>query len=106
MCLVRWTPRNGSDGIWHRIDQRADQLTARGGQAQVGSAERHDPRVGVGARGDREAVGPCARAEHRVAGLGDAMRMRQAQRAPDRGNSFDAAGGRDGGACVEHVLRV
>ena len=92
--------------VRHGVDQRADQLAARGGQAQIGAAERHDARVLIGARGDSKAVGPRAGAEDRVAGLGDAVRVREAQRAPYHGDSLDAAAPRHRGAGVEHVLRV
>jgi hypothetical protein len=68
--------------VGHGIDQRAHQLSALGHEPQVGAAERHDPRVGVGAGGDREAVGPRACAEDRVARLGRCRGRAQAQRTP------------------------
>ena len=67
MWRVRWTPRNGSDGSGHRVDQRADEVAPLGPQPQVGAAERDDARVGGRARGDREAVRPGAGAEDGVA---------------------------------------
>ena len=68
-------------------------MAALGHQAQVGAAKGHDPRVGVGAGGDGQAIGPGAGAEDGVAGLGAAVRMGDAQRAPLDVDPLDLAAG-------------
>ena len=64
---VKWTPRNGSVGVGHRVDERAHEVAALGPQAQPGAAERDDARVGVAAGRDRQPVRPRAGAEDREA---------------------------------------
>ena len=60
----------GQGGVGHGVDQGANQVPALGSQPQVGAAEGDDARVGAGAGGDSQPVGPRSRAEDRVGGLG------------------------------------
>jgi hypothetical protein len=81
-------------------------VPALGRELQVGTAKGHDPRVRARARGDRQAIGPGARAEHGVRRFGGALRMAQEQRAPLHADAVDTAPGRDRGSRRAHVLRV
>src|SRR6202008_1811310 len=65
----------GEVGIGHRVDVGADQLRLGLPQLQVAAAEGDDARVGGGAAGDREAIGPEAGAEDRLGGDRGAARV-------------------------------
>ena len=92
-CQVH--PEERQVGVGDRVDAGADELRPRGPEPQVGAAEGDDPRVRVGAGGDREPVGPRARADDDGSGLGTTEGVGDRNRPGSRRQRVDGAAGHD-----------
>ena len=106
-ACVRCTPRNGSDGVGHGVDQRAHEV--RGARAPGAGRRRGRARsAGRGRRPRRPPGGRPRRRRRRPRG-GPRSRRASARGAARARASCDAlhlAAGRDRAARLEHVPRV